>query len=90
MTAPGHRVLVLAPPSHGAEGHAQLGQKEIVARVRAADVDAAGVANGEAALADLRASLKGDEVVLLLSSGPLDGLPASLPAMLDQLFGGPA
>jgi len=80
------RVLVLAPPTHGAEGHAQLGQEEIVARVRAAGVDAAGIADGAAALADLRASLKGDEVVLLLSSGPLDGLPASLPAMLEETF----
>jgi UDP-N-acetylmuramate: L-alanyl-gamma-D-glutamyl-meso-diaminopimelate ligase len=80
------RVLVLAPPAHGAEGQVQLGQDEIVARVRAAGIDAAVVANGEAALADLRASLKGDEVVLLLSSGPLDGLPASLPAMLDESF----
>ncbi len=80
------RVLVLAPPAHGAEGQAQLGQDEIVTRVLAAGIDAAGVANGEAALADLRASLKGDEVVLLLSSGPLDGLPASLPAMLDASF----
>jgi UDP-N-acetylmuramate: L-alanyl-gamma-D-glutamyl-meso-diaminopimelate ligase len=84
------RVLLLAPPAHGPEGRAQLGQDEIVARVRAAGVNVAGVANGEAALADLGASLKGDEVVLLLSSGPLDGLPASLPAMLDQRFGGPA
>ena len=80
------RVLVLAPPTHGAEGHAQLSQAQILARVRAVGVDAAGVESGEAALADLRATLKGHEVVLLLSSGPLDGLPASLPTMLDESF----
>jgi UDP-N-acetylmuramate: L-alanyl-gamma-D-glutamyl-meso-diaminopimelate ligase len=82
-----HRVLLLAPPSHGAEGHAQLGQDEILARVRAAGVSAAGVASGADALADLATSLTGEEVVLLLSSGPLDGLAASLPAMLDERFG---
>jgi UDP-N-acetylmuramate: L-alanyl-gamma-D-glutamyl-meso-diaminopimelate ligase len=80
------RVLILAPPAHGSEGHVQLGQDEIVARSRAAGVDAVGVASGAAAVADLSASLQGDEVVLLLSSGPLDGLPASLPAMLDERF----
>ncbi len=80
------RVLILAPPTRGAEGFAQLSQDEMVARVRAAGVEAVGVASGEAALADLRASLRGDEVVLLLSSGPLDGLTTTLPAMLDERF----
>lgn len=80
------RVLILPPPSHGAGGHVQLDQDEIVARVRAAGVEAAGVANGEQALAELRGKLKGDEVILLLSSGPLDGLAGSLPIMLDELF----
>jgi UDP-N-acetylmuramate: L-alanyl-gamma-D-glutamyl-meso-diaminopimelate ligase len=81
------RVLLLAPPAHGAEGHAQLGQDEIVARVRAAGVSAVGIPSGAAALAELKGDLKGDEVVLLLSSGPLDGLAASLPALLDDQFG---
>jgi UDP-N-acetylmuramate: L-alanyl-gamma-D-glutamyl-meso-diaminopimelate ligase len=81
------RVLVLAPPAHGAAGHAQLTQDEILSRIRAAGVAASGVANAGEALADLGGSLMGDEVVLLLSSGPLDGLAASLPAMLDARFG---
>jgi UDP-N-acetylmuramate: L-alanyl-gamma-D-glutamyl-meso-diaminopimelate ligase len=80
------RVVLLAPPAHGAEGHAQLGQDEIVARVRAAGVSVMGVASGAAALAELKDTLTGNEVVLLLSSGPLDGLAASLPALLDQRF----
>jgi len=37
-------------------------------------------------LASLARTLGGDEVILLLSSGPLDGLAASLPAWLDQNF----
>ena len=34
--------------------------------------------------------LKGDEVVLLLSSGPLLGLPDALPPVFDRLYGGQA
>jgi hypothetical protein len=45
------------------------------------------VASASETLADLGGSLTGAEVVLLLSSGPLDGLAASLPAMLDARFG---
>ena len=35
---------------------------------------------------DALSALSGDEVVLLLSSGPLAGLPDSLPGMFDRLF----
>jgi UDP-N-acetylmuramate: L-alanyl-gamma-D-glutamyl-meso-diaminopimelate ligase len=80
------RVIILAPPSHGAETHAQLTQDEILSRVRAAGVEAIGVLNGAEALAELQAFLKGDEVVLLLSSGPLDGLAVTAPVMLDARF----
>ena len=37
--------------------------------------------------AELGRRLGGDEVLLLLSSGPLAGLAASLPAALDERFG---
>jgi UDP-N-acetylmuramate: L-alanyl-gamma-D-glutamyl-meso-diaminopimelate ligase len=80
------RVIVLQPPSHGAETHAQLTQDQILTRVRAAGVAATGVASGAEALAVLEAGLIGDEVVLLLSSGPLDGLAVTVPAMLDARF----
>ncbi|MGA2950775.1 MAG: Mur ligase family protein [Caulobacteraceae bacterium] len=81
------RVLVLAPPAHGADAHAQLTHDQILARIRAAGVAATGIGAADEVLADLGASLTGEEVVLLLSSGPLDGLAASLPAMLDARFG---
>lgn len=80
------RVVVLSPPGHGAEGHAQLSQDDILERVRRAGVEAVGVKSGAEAIADLEARLRGDEVVLLLSSGPLDGLASTLPAMLDERF----
>jgi UDP-N-acetylmuramate: L-alanyl-gamma-D-glutamyl-meso-diaminopimelate ligase len=58
----------------------------MLARVRAAGVKADGFDGGAAILDDLVRTLTGDEVVLLLSSGPLDGLARSLPALLDETF----
>ena len=80
------RVLVLPPPAHGAATHHQLTLAEIVARVADAGVAAEAAADGAAVLANLARTLGGDEVILLLSSGPLDGLAATLPAWLDQNF----
>jgi UDP-N-acetylmuramate: L-alanyl-gamma-D-glutamyl-meso-diaminopimelate ligase len=80
------RVLVLPPPAHGAATHHQLTLAEIVARIAAAGVAAEPAADAAAVLASLARTLAGDEVILLLSSGPLDGLAASLPAWLDQNF----
>lgn len=80
------RVIVIPPPTHGAATHDQLTHDQILARINVAGVPAVGAATPsecEAALADLT----GDEVVLLLSSGPLLGLPASLPALFDGRFG---
>ncbi len=82
------RVLLLPPPGHGAASHQQLTQDEILTRVRAAGVQADAFAGGPEVLADLEASLKGDEVVLLLSSGPLAGLAETAPGMLEAKFGG--
>ena len=80
------RVLILPPPGHGAGGHNQSSLAEIVDRTRAVGVDARSVMDAQAAQAALSA-LSGDEVVLLLSSGPLLGLPDSLPPVFDRLYG---
>ena len=81
------RVLMLPPPGYGAGSHEQLTQQAILDRVRAANVQADGFAGGADILAELDNSLSGDEVVLLLSSGPLDGLAQSLPPRLEGKFG---
>ncbi len=80
------RVLLLPPPGHGAATHHQLTQADILARIRAAGVEAEAFEGGPAVLAELDRSLTGDEVVLLLSSGPLAGLAETAPAMLDAKF----
>ncbi len=80
-------VLVLPPPAHGAITHRQLSLAEIVARVGAAGVAANAAASADAAMAELERRLQGDEVVLLLSSGPLYGLVERVPAWLETKFG---
>jgi UDP-N-acetylmuramate: L-alanyl-gamma-D-glutamyl-meso-diaminopimelate ligase len=79
------RVLIVPPPTHGAQTHHQSTFEEILARIAAAGVPVEGVRTGEEATRALRA-LHGDDVVLLLSSGPLLGLPESLPPVFDALY----
>jgi UDP-N-acetylmuramate: L-alanyl-gamma-D-glutamyl-meso-diaminopimelate ligase len=79
------RVLIAPPPGHGAQSHDQSSLEEILARVAATGVPVEPVESAAAAIAAL-SSLKGDEVVLLLSSGPLLGLPESLPSAFDDLY----
>jgi UDP-N-acetylmuramate: L-alanyl-gamma-D-glutamyl-meso-diaminopimelate ligase len=83
------RVLMLPPPTHGADSHHQSTHAEILARTAAAGVPVQGVTTAEAAIGAL-STLGGDEVVLLLSSGPLLGLPDALPPVFDQLYAEPA
>lgn len=82
------RVLLLPPPTHGRETGDQLSQTAIAGRIAAAGVPVTPAVDGQAVLADLENTLYGEEVVLLLSSGPLEGLPASLPPWLEARFAG--
>jgi len=77
-------VLVYEPASQGAGTHDQVTQDEIVARIRSAGQRAAAVASCAEGVAALDARMKGDEVVLLLSSGPLGGLIEAIPALCEQ------
>jgi len=79
-------VLLLPPPGHGAQDHAQLSQAEILDRIRQAGVDAEAMADGAKTIDALEGMLAGGDVVLLLSSGPMDGLAEILPARLDARF----
>lgn len=79
------RVLMVPPPTHGADSHHQSTHAEILARTAAAGVPVQSVTTADAAIGAL-STLRGDEVVLLLSSGPLLGLPDSLPPVFDRLY----
>jgi UDP-N-acetylmuramate: L-alanyl-gamma-D-glutamyl-meso-diaminopimelate ligase len=81
------RVLIAPPPTHGAQSHHQSSFEEILARTAATGVPVQGVRSAEAAVLAL-GDLRGDEVVLLLSSGPLLGLPDALPKVFDDLYSG--
>jgi UDP-N-acetylmuramate: L-alanyl-gamma-D-glutamyl-meso-diaminopimelate ligase len=81
------RVILLPPPTHGAQDHAQLTAEDILSAVRAAGVAAESAADGAGVTARLEGLLTGVEVVLLLSSGPLDGLAQTLPPRLDARWG---
>lgn len=80
------QVLMIPPPTHGAASHHQSTHEEIVARTAAAGVAVQGVTTADDVIAAL-SDLRGDEAVLLLSSGPLLGLPDSLPPVFDRLYG---
>lgn len=80
------RVIVVPPPTHGADTHHQSSFEEILARAAAAGVPVEGARSAEEVTRAL-GGLKGDEVVLLLSSGPLLGLPDTLPPVFDRLYG---
>ncbi|HEX5378491.1 MAG TPA: Mur ligase family protein [Phenylobacterium sp.] len=80
------RVLICPPPGHGAQSHHQSTFAEILARTEATGIPCQGVETAEAAI-DALSGLKGDEIVLLLSSAPLLGLPDTLPAVFDRLYG---
>jgi len=79
------KVLIVPPPTHGADTHHQSSFEEILARTAATGVAVEGVRSADEATRALGA-LSGDEVVLLLSSGPLLGLPDSLPRVFDDLY----
>ncbi|CAN7173517.1 Mur ligase family protein [Phenylobacterium sp. LjRoot225] len=79
------RVLIAPPPSHGAGSHNQSSFQEILDRAAATGVPVAGVGSSDEAIGQLSV-LRGDEAVLLLSSGPLLGLPEALPRAFDALY----
>lgn len=80
------KALIVPPPHHGEASHSQSSFEDILARVAAAGVPVEGVGTAEAALAAL-GRVTGEDAVLLLSSGPLLGLPDSLPAVFDERYG---
>ena len=79
------RVLMVPPPGHGAASHNQSSFEEILARTADAGVPVEGVRSADEAIGRL-SGLSGREVVLLLSSGPLLGLPDALPRVFDELY----
>jgi UDP-N-acetylmuramate: L-alanyl-gamma-D-glutamyl-meso-diaminopimelate ligase len=79
-------VLIYQPATQGAETHDQVTHDDIVRRVRKAGVEARAIATPEEALATLDRELRPDDVVLILTSGGLDGMIETIPALAERKF----
>ncbi|MDB5572710.1 MAG: hypothetical protein JWN93_3893 [Hyphomicrobiales bacterium] len=80
------QVFVWRPAEQGAGTHEQVGQDEIVARIRAAGFDARALGDAETAVEEIGAALGDHSAVLFLTSGPLGGLIESVPAWVEKKF----
>ncbi len=81
-------VYIFNPPTHGASTHDQLSLDEILNQVKNSGVNAVGVASKNDAYELLKKDLNNDSLILLMTSGALDGLPNELPKDLPTLLGG--
>jgi UDP-N-acetylmuramate: L-alanyl-gamma-D-glutamyl-meso-diaminopimelate ligase len=79
------QVIVIPPPGHGAASHSQLTHDQILDRISETGLPTRKAEGAEQVIDSLR-SLTPDSVVLLLSSGPLLGLPDRLPPLMDAQF----
>jgi len=79
-------VLIYEPARQGAETHKQLSQKEIVEWVQKSGVEARAIHTEKEGLDLLKEELKGNDIVLLMTSGDLGGLISSIPKLVEQKF----
>ncbi len=79
-------VLVLHPAEQGANTHKQLTQEEIVARIKKARISTSAVHDEKDVHATLHEKLSSDSVLLVLTSGNLDGTLDTLPEWIDENY----
>ena len=79
-------VLVFAPATQGADTHKQLSQDEIVAQTQASGVTTHPISDEASTHSALTKALTEDTVLLVLTSGNLDGVLDTLPQWLDTHF----
>ena len=79
-------VLVFHPAEQGADTHKQLTQNEIVGRIKASGISAIPVQDANSVYEKLTETLTDDTVLLVLTSGNLDGVLDTLPEWLDNTF----
>jgi UDP-N-acetylmuramate: L-alanyl-gamma-D-glutamyl-meso-diaminopimelate ligase len=80
------KLFVYEPATQGAATHDQVTLQEIVARVKAAGIDATGVESKEAGLAAIGSELKADDIVLILTSGDMGGMVEALPTLAEEKY----
>lgn len=79
-------VYIYEPASQGKDSHEQLSQEEIIDRVRTSGIQTTAITSPAEALTLLQKELVVGDVVLLLTSGSLDGLIEGIPALVEQQF----
>lgn len=79
-------VLLYKPAEQGASTHEQATQEEMLARLMRADIATITADDPNTALEVLEKELREGDVVLLSSSGPMDGLIEKIPEWLDTAF----
>ncbi|MAF59717.1 MAG: Mur ligase family protein [Candidatus Pacebacteria bacterium] len=77
-------VLVYKPAEQGAATHAQLTLEEIVERASANHKNVRGFEKPEKIIKTLEEGLSGDEVIILMTSGDLDGLIEEIPKLVTK------
>lgn len=80
------RVYIFQPPTHGAGTIDQLSLNEIVDQVNKSGTNAIGIENKDQVYELLKRDLKDDSLILLTTSGALDGLPDDLPKKIEDLI----
>ncbi len=79
-------MLVYHPAEQGAATHEQATHEDIMARLASAQVSAAPASTPEDVMSWLNEEVRKDDVVLILTSGPMDGLVETIPSWLDSHF----
>lgn len=78
------KVFVYKPPLHGTTSHEQLSQDEILERIKSAGVNVEGFTTPEEGEREIMKSVDKNIVLLILSSGGMDGLIPLLVKALEK------
>ncbi len=79
-------VIIYKPAEQGAETHEQSTQEEMVERLARTGISVIPAANPEEVMSMCAKEIRDGDVVLLSSSGPMDGLIEQIPKWLDNTF----
>jgi len=80
------KVFVYRPATQGSDTHEQLSQGEIVERIKVSGTPVEGIKNEKDGLSALKDEVEKDSIVLILTSGNMDGLVQSIPEYLEKTF----
>jgi len=79
-------IVILPPPEHGANTQEQMTFTEIINAVKKNNSSVRPAENEQEALEIIKKITKKDDLVVLVSSGPLFGLTTSVPKLMEQIF----